>query len=208
MQATIENGVKASGNSAVGKSRKTFVKVLNGVAQTPAKSDAKLEAEKLFSKAEDTRQPSVQAVTVVPVSAPIPSQLYTAEQLAEKLDVSISYVYAQISKDKPQVHALHGKAFLYSSEYLQKLQSTPRRIRSRRVQPIAPVETAIVKATLKAAQTLPPVSTGALTEEEVRQAHTGNTKSLLERMAQMEQQVDLLLEISKRVKEIEEMLGL
>ena len=69
-------------------------------------------------------------------------KLWTAEEIAKKLGMSLSFVYAHISKDKPEVVLKEGRVCYYDQGYFDKLASKPlnprmahvRRI-SARVQP-------------------------------------------------------------------------
>jgi len=66
-------------------------------------------------------------------------KLYTTEEIATELGLSNSWVYATISRDKPEIAAMHGKRHLYSATYLETLRARGAKPRHRRVQVLNPV---------------------------------------------------------------------
>lgn len=52
-------------------------------------------------------------------------KLWTAEEIAKYLGMSLSFVYAHISKEKPQVMLRDGRICYYSQEWVETLKSKP-----------------------------------------------------------------------------------
>ena len=62
-----------------------------------------------------------------------PPKLYRAVEVAEKVGCSVSYVYLMISKLKPHIWAMDGNASLYGDEFIEEMNSLPRKKFSHRV---------------------------------------------------------------------------
>ena len=63
---------------------------------------------------------------------PVP-KLWRAEEIAEHLHMSVSFVYAHISKDHPPVMATQGRIKYYSQEYVDALAAKPLNPRIKRI---------------------------------------------------------------------------
>ena len=63
---------------------------------------------------------------------PVP-KLWRAEEIVEHLHMSVSFVYAHISKDHPPVMATQGRIKYYSQEYVDALASKPLNPRVQRI---------------------------------------------------------------------------
>ena len=72
---------------------------------------------------------------------PAPTKLYRVEEVARELSCSLSYVYALIAKHKPSVMATDGRAYLYSSDFVDEMKAIPRRHRQSKVKLISPKTT-------------------------------------------------------------------
>ena len=66
------------------------------------------------------------------VAKPVP-KLWRAEEIAEHLHMSVSFVYAHISKDHPPVMATQGRIKYYSQEYVNALAAKPLNPRVQRI---------------------------------------------------------------------------
>ena len=66
------------------------------------------------------------------VAKPVP-KLWRAEEIAEHLHMSVSFVYAHISKDHPPVMATQGRIKYYSQEYVDALAAKPLNPRVQRI---------------------------------------------------------------------------
>lgn len=96
---------------------KAAAKILSTVAPEQIKG--------LSKEATEVLETSVDALNI---------KLYTVPELARELKMSVSYIYALIARDKPQVYSKHGKTHLYSSQYLESLRQRPHHARNRKVE--------------------------------------------------------------------------
>ena len=103
---------------------------------------------RVFVKARNVKEESLVKTLANPAV-----KLWTAEEIAKKLGMSLSFVYAHISKDKPEVVLKEGRVCYYDQDYFDKIASKPlnprvvhvRRIRARTqpeqaAQPVAKAE--------------------------------------------------------------------
>lgn len=138
-----------------------------------------------------TLKSSKEIAKTVLENAKQPLKLYRVEQLAEALGLSVSWVNLQISKDRPEVKAIHGKVHFYGNDYLDVLRSRGAKPRARRVQIIKRAVAAPVQK--KIAQTRNVVATLA--------DIANQSEPLFERLTRMEGETqrieEMLVEISK-----------
>lgn len=76
-------------------------------------------------------------------------KLWTADEIARKLGMSLSFVYAHISKDQPEVVLKEGRVCYYRQEYVDQLSSKPlhpRMVKVRRISSKMNVEQPTMKA--------------------------------------------------------------
>lgn len=136
-------------------------------------------------------QVEVLAANIVNAAKTNPSKLYSADQLAEELGLSQSWVNLQIGKDKPVPAASRGRSLFYGQDYLNLLKSRGAKPRQRRVQVIRNAVAAPVQK--KIHQTKNVVSTLA----DIANQH----EPLFERLARMETEIqhteEMLTKISK-----------
>jgi len=94
-----------------------------------------------YAVANAQRKVSAQGEVIAKVAQQVAKakKLYTVEEMAEELGLSNSWVYATVSRDKPEIAGTFGKRHLYSATYLETLRARGAKPRHRRVQVLNPV---------------------------------------------------------------------
>jgi len=78
-----------------------------------------------------------QAANMQTIPSVGPTKLYRVEEIAAAAEISLSYVYALIARNKPRVYARDGRSHLFGQEFLDSIKSMqPRRFRRQSVKVI------------------------------------------------------------------------
>ena len=116
-------------------------------------------------------------------------RLYTAEEMANKLGISVSYAYAKLNKLEAQPLRKEGKTAYYDAKLLDKMGTRVRRQR-------------------RAPETILSFKTEAKEQPAAQpEVPAPATEGLLERVANLEKKLDRLQGIEKSLDEIKKILG-
>jgi len=109
-----------------------------------------------------------------------PTKLYRVEEIADAAEISLSYVYALIARNKPRVWARDGRSHLYGQDFLDSIKTMqPRRFRRQNVRVISRVAQVIDKRSAMPADVSP--------QNTLAQEHY--TETLLQRIDNLEKKV-------------------